>query len=137
MQNTRISFLHKIFQKTLKNTKIRILYPKKYDEHTYHFTMEVSPPPPGQTDYCTRFAVPQRSLHNSFLTHLTYKNDKHYLLLLMKIECDISSTAAVRLNDLLKHCRVIPVALYLKWPTSVMAQYYMKSTTKTFTAKVF
>ena len=35
-----------IFQKTLKYTKIRILYPKKYDEHTYHLAMEV-PPPPG------------------------------------------------------------------------------------------
>ena len=23
-----------------KNTKIRLLYPKKYDEHTYHFNME-------------------------------------------------------------------------------------------------
>ena len=31
----------KIFQKTLKNTKVRILYPKTYDEHTYHFTAEV------------------------------------------------------------------------------------------------
>ena len=29
-----------------KKTKIRILYPKKYDEHTYHFTMEV---PPGSS----------------------------------------------------------------------------------------
>ena len=28
---------------------MRILYPKKYYEHTYHFTMEV-PPPPGKTD---------------------------------------------------------------------------------------
>ena len=46
-KNTRISFLHKTFQKTLKNTRIRILYPKKYDEHTYHFAMEV-PPPPGE-----------------------------------------------------------------------------------------
>ena len=27
-KNTRISFLHKTFQKTLKNTRIRILYPK-------------------------------------------------------------------------------------------------------------
>ena len=27
-RNTRISFLHKAFQKTLKNTRIRILYPK-------------------------------------------------------------------------------------------------------------
>ena len=27
----------------LKNTKIRILYPKKHDERTYHFTMEVTP----------------------------------------------------------------------------------------------
>ena len=40
LKDTRISFLHKFFQKTLKNTKIRILYPKKYDKHTYHFTME-------------------------------------------------------------------------------------------------
>ena len=30
-----------------KNIKIRILYPKKYDEPTYHFTMEVPPPPPS------------------------------------------------------------------------------------------
>ena len=36
----------KNFPETLKNTKIRILDPKKYDEHTYHFTMEVPPPPP-------------------------------------------------------------------------------------------
>ena len=35
-----------MFQKTLENTKIRILYPKKYDEHTYHFT--IPPPPPGR-----------------------------------------------------------------------------------------
>ena len=27
-KNTRISFLHKTFQKTVKNTRIRILYPK-------------------------------------------------------------------------------------------------------------
>ena len=27
-KNTRISFLHKTFQKTLKNTRIKILYPK-------------------------------------------------------------------------------------------------------------
>ena len=58
LKNTRIAILRavlgkirlqspKIFQKTLKNTKITILYPKKYDEHTYHFTMEVPPPPPG------------------------------------------------------------------------------------------
>ena len=37
-------YFPKIFQKTLKNTKIRILYPKKYDEHAYNFTMEVSLP---------------------------------------------------------------------------------------------
>ena len=43
-KDTRISFLHKIFQKTLQNTKIRILYLKRYDKHTYHFTMEVPPP---------------------------------------------------------------------------------------------
>ena len=28
LKNTRISFLHEIFQKTLKNAEIRILYPK-------------------------------------------------------------------------------------------------------------
>ena len=27
-----------------KNIKNRILYPKKYDEPTYHFTVEVPPP---------------------------------------------------------------------------------------------
>ena len=37
-----------IFQKILKNTKIRILYPKKYYEHTYHFTLEVPPGGGGQ-----------------------------------------------------------------------------------------
>ena len=31
------------FPEDPKNTKIRILYPKKYDEHTYHFTMGVPP----------------------------------------------------------------------------------------------
>ena len=52
LKNTQIAILRavlgknglhfpKIFQKTLKNTKIRILYPKKYDEHIYHLTMEV------------------------------------------------------------------------------------------------
>ena len=41
------SIFQKLFQKSLKNTKIRILYPKKYDEHICHFTMEVPPPPPG------------------------------------------------------------------------------------------
>ena len=39
-KNTRISFLHKTFQKTLKNTRIRSLYSKRYDEHTHHFAME-------------------------------------------------------------------------------------------------
>ena len=33
----------KYFLEDPKNTKIRILYPKKYDEHTYHFTMKVPP----------------------------------------------------------------------------------------------
>ena len=36
--------LHKIFQKTLKNTKTRILCPTRYDKHTYHFIMEMPPP---------------------------------------------------------------------------------------------
>ena len=34
----------KTFPKDPKKKKIRILYLKKYDEHTYHFTMEVPPP---------------------------------------------------------------------------------------------
>ena len=42
-KNTRISFLHKTFQKTLKNNRIRILYSEKYDKYTYHFAMEVPP----------------------------------------------------------------------------------------------
>ena len=50
-QNTRISFLHKTFQKTLKNIRIRILYPIKYDEHTYHFAMEVLPPLGAKINY--------------------------------------------------------------------------------------
>ena len=33
----------KHFPEYPKNTKIRILYPKKYDEHTYHITMKVPP----------------------------------------------------------------------------------------------
>ena len=40
----------KNFLEDPKKNKIRILYPKKYDEHTYHFTMEV-PPPPGSYVY--------------------------------------------------------------------------------------
>ena len=35
------------FPEDPKNTRIRILYSKKYDEHTYHFGMEVPPPPWG------------------------------------------------------------------------------------------
>ena len=38
-----MSFLHKTFRKTQKKNRIGILYPKKYDEHTYHFAMEVPP----------------------------------------------------------------------------------------------
>ena len=34
-KNTRISILYKIFQKTLKNTKIKISYLKRYDKRTY------------------------------------------------------------------------------------------------------
>ena len=44
------------FPKIFQNTKIRILYPKKYDKHTYHFTMEVLPPPsPGLTSENIKF----------------------------------------------------------------------------------
>ena len=32
------------FPESPKNT--RMLYPEKYDEHTYDFAMEVPPPPP-------------------------------------------------------------------------------------------
>ena len=56
LKNTQIAILRAVlgkmasnfqtFPEDPKNTKIRILYPKKYDEHTYHFTMEVTPPPP-------------------------------------------------------------------------------------------
>ena len=38
-----MAFIFQNFPEDPKNTKIRILYPKKYDEHTYHFTIEVSP----------------------------------------------------------------------------------------------
>ena len=31
------------FPEDPKNTRIRILYPKKYNEHTYHFAMEMLP----------------------------------------------------------------------------------------------
>ena len=48
-RNTRISFLHKTFQKTLKITESELYTLKNYDEHTYHFAMEVPPPPPGGT----------------------------------------------------------------------------------------
>ena len=34
------------FPEDPKNTRIRVLYPKKYDEHSYHFAMEMPPPPP-------------------------------------------------------------------------------------------
>ena len=33
---------------TLKIPESRILYPEKYDEHTYHFAMEMSPGGGGQ-----------------------------------------------------------------------------------------
>ena len=42
-KNTRISFLHKTFQKTLKNTRIRILCPKNTTSIS-HFAMEIQPP---------------------------------------------------------------------------------------------
>ena len=53
LKNTQIAILRAVlgelawpfsknFPEDPKNTKIRILYPKKYDEHTYHFTMEVT-----------------------------------------------------------------------------------------------
>ena len=39
------SIFQTFFKRPYKNTKIRILYPKKYDEHTYHLILEV---PPGR-----------------------------------------------------------------------------------------
>ena len=58
-KNTRISFLHKAFQKTLKIPEIRILYPKKYDEIPITLPWK-SPPLPrgGQNELfiCRSFA---------------------------------------------------------------------------------
>ena len=51
------SIFPKVFQKILKNTKIRILYPKKYDEHTYHFTMEVKNQRQNSDDYANLWSV--------------------------------------------------------------------------------
>ena len=66
MQN-RLHF-PKIFQKTPQNTKITLLYPKKYDKHTYHFTMDGSAPPPRGLYLATSIA--ECSLKKLFPIHL-------------------------------------------------------------------
>ena len=58
LKNTKIAIFRAVlgkwlpfsknFPKDPKNNKIRILYPKRYDEHTYYFTLEVPPPRGGQ-----------------------------------------------------------------------------------------
>ena len=48
------------FPENPKNT--RILYPEKYDEHTYDFAMEVPPPPPP--------ARPKLTIHMQMLCFL-------------------------------------------------------------------
>ena len=47
-KNTRISFLHKTFQKTLKNTRIRILCPKNTTSISITLPWKYNPPPPPQ-----------------------------------------------------------------------------------------
>ena len=48
----------KNFPEDPKITKIRILYPKKHDARTYHFTMEVTP----QGEKSVLFAITSQSL---------------------------------------------------------------------------
>ena len=43
-KNTRNFISAQNFAEDPKNTRIRILYPKKYDEHTYHIAMEMLAP---------------------------------------------------------------------------------------------
>ena len=46
-KNTRISILHKTFQKTLKNTRIRILCPKNTTSISITLPWKYNPPPAG------------------------------------------------------------------------------------------
>ena len=50
-KNTRISFLHKTFQKTLKNTRIRILYTKNTTSIPITLPWKCNPPPGGNINY--------------------------------------------------------------------------------------
>ena len=73
------------FPEDPKNTRIRILYPKKYEEHTYHFAMKI--PPEGQNllFICRSFAfcmtkrqveVKSRKTKKNEISHL-WENDPH------------------------------------------------------------
>ena len=50
-KNTRISFLHKTFQKTLKNTRISILYPKNTTSIPITLLWKYNPPGGGNINY--------------------------------------------------------------------------------------
>ena len=70
------------FPEDPKNTKIRILYSKKYDEHTYQFTMEVPsplpPPPPPPREVHTNFPY---SMLTFVVFQLTMMNFGYFLML--------------------------------------------------------
>ena len=57
------------FSEDPKNAKI-MLYPKKYDEHTYHFTPEVPPSPP-----------PPRRLRTLGMVRVLLSTTREYLLM--------------------------------------------------------
>ena len=49
-----------------KNTKIRILYPKKYNKHTYHFTIKWKCPPPRRQRSRDRVTVQTTHFYLNF-----------------------------------------------------------------------
>ena len=59
-KNTRISFLHKTFQKTLKNTRIRILYPK--NKRSIPITLPWKYNPPGEQGGNINYSIHMQKL---------------------------------------------------------------------------